>query len=158
MTGDTRPSSGRAILECVGVCLVLIDESSPVNSREWWDAPLAPSERGEALSAGTAANDIFLWSPVLDGTFRIDFSFGKVPFEIHRDMSVQRFELSLPTGGLVARSAVMGVDVMRVDPGKYHGTLIWDHAQESAHSVLSSVDSYPVNEGPDGWVFFDERV
>jgi len=157
MTRGAYPT-GSAILQCVGVCLLLVDGASPVNSPSWWDDAIPPSDRMAALARAVAASDIFLWCPMLDGVFRIDFSFGEVPFAIHSNMSVVKFTLKLPTGRLVARSAVTASEVFDVDPGEYHGTFIWDSVRESDHSDLSSIASYPASEGPDGWVFFEYSV
>ncbi len=159
MTNQGTPPSGSAILQCVGVCLLLVDGASPFNAPQWWDDDaMPPSDRRVALAQAVAACDIFLWCPILDGVFRIDITFGEVPFAMHTNMSVAKFTLKLPTGRLFARSAVMGSQVFDVAPGEYNGTFIWDSARESDHSDLSSVASYPANEGPDGWVFFDARI
>jgi hypothetical protein len=138
------------IVKSDGAFLMLADQSAVVNHPSFWSSTLGSSQRAAAIAELTKRNDVFVWTMVLDGTFRIQFRIHRFDPRSHPYRSADEFILNVPTGGLVVRSSRATVEVTSVPPGVYAGTLRWDLQQESDHSSIESVEMYPKDDGPDG--------
>jgi hypothetical protein len=143
--------SSSVIVSSRGVFLMLADASSRVTQVEFWGSSLTGAERAEAVAGLVSRSELFVWTLVLDGTFRVDLEvYDSAPGESSRDVLVDAFSLKLPTGAAVVRSSTATVHALSVIPGAYAGGLRWDVEQESAHSRIGSAEDYPTGEGPDG--------
>jgi hypothetical protein len=93
------------IITSEGVFLMIVDESDPVNDADFWSTNLSSSERGERVAALSREDRLFLWTMVLDGTFRIQFRAHTTRPARPPLAEAKPFVLSLPTGRLAVRSA-----------------------------------------------------
>ncbi|HEY2510550.1 MAG TPA: hypothetical protein VGI39_06830 [Polyangiaceae bacterium] len=136
-----------------GAFVMLVDASSPVNREEFWMATWTPSQRAARVSELTRVDDLFMWTVLLDGTFRVALRVRSTkPGSAAATACGESFELNLPTGHLIVRSSVFAIAALSVAPGVYGGTLLWDTNREIAHSTIPSVNEYPEEEGLDGAV------
>ena len=143
----------KVTLKTEGAFLMLADESSPVNREEFWLPIWTPSQRATRVSELTRGHDLFIWTVLVDGTFRVAFRARATKPDSAADAGHgESFVLNLPTGHLIVRSSASSRAALSVAPGVYGGTLLWDTNREVAHSTIPSVDEYPEGDGPDGKV------
>jgi hypothetical protein len=129
-----------------GVFIMLCDRSCVVNQDAFWDRKMVIAQRAAAVSALVRRKELFVWYLIMDGTFRVDVTVFAAPPSIDG----VPFEVNLPTGAVVLRSAPMTVPVISVAPGMYEGRLRWDLTLESEHAGIESAREYPAGAGPDG--------
>jgi hypothetical protein len=140
-----------------GAFLMLSDQSSATTDPLFFSR-IPESKRMVTVTEYMAKREIFFFTMILDGIFRIDFNLVDRPYETEDagsqdpNETVDFFELALPTGNLVVISATSTTAVLTLQPGLYHGILRWNLRLESEHSSLASIDAYPADEGPDGVV------
>jgi hypothetical protein len=148
--GEATPAMASVLIESAGVFLILTDRAAAEEAVELWLPSTTVPGRANAMRTSVSAEAAFIWNPILDGVFRVDVLLDAEPLIVGRNIDVQNFTLSLPSGRLVLQSATMSVAVLVLEPGKYSGVLYWDFWQESEHSGLPSVLDYPHGDGPDG--------
>jgi hypothetical protein len=106
------------------------------------------------LRSAAAAGECLMWSPLLDGTFRIQVVVESTPRPTVSDELTSRFDggsaVSCPSGRLVVCGTRDRLHRIDVPVGDYDCTLVWSHEEEARHWDVSSVENYPSAEGPDG--------